>query len=52
MFTTQGDGYNYGVLINNIYMVVSSVLLVAFPCWLFYFLRKNYYDLHFQEFRD
>ena len=52
MFTTQGDGYNYGVLINNIYMVLSSVLLVAFPGWLFYFLRKNYYYLHFKEFKD
>jgi hypothetical protein len=52
MFTTQGDDYNYGVLINNIYMVLSSVLLVAFPGWLFYFLRKNYMDLHFKEFRD
>ena len=52
MFTTKGDIHDYGVMFNNIYMVLSSVLLVAFPCWLFCFLRKNYFDLHFREFRD
>jgi hypothetical protein len=50
MFTTKGDTHNYGVFINNVYLIASSVLLVAFPFWLYFFLKKNYYDLQFKTF--
>jgi hypothetical protein len=45
MFTTQGDGNNYGVLVNNIFLVLSTLLLVTYPVWVFFFLKKNYYSL-------
>ena len=45
MFTTKGETYNYGVFINNVYLCFFSVLLVAFPAWLYYFLKKNYFSL-------
>jgi hypothetical protein len=46
MFTTQGDTYNYGVLINNVFLCLSSLMLVGYPVWLYFFLKKNYFDLH------
>ena len=45
MFTTQGDVYSYGVLINNIFLVLSTLLVVAYPVWIYFFLNKNYYSL-------
>jgi hypothetical protein len=45
MFTTEGDGTNYGVWINNFSLVAASVLAVGYPIWLYVYLSKNYYDL-------
>jgi hypothetical protein len=52
MFTTKGDTYNYGVLINNIFLVLSAVILVAYPIWLYVYLKKNYYNLQLREYKD
>jgi hypothetical protein len=52
MFTTQGDTHNYGVLINNICMVLATILLIVYPFWLYFFLKKNYYSLQFKEYKD
>lgn len=45
MFTTEGEGTNYGVWINNFSLVTASALAVAYPIWLYVYLSKNYYDL-------
>jgi hypothetical protein len=49
-FTNQGDGANYGMYINNVYLALSSVLLIAFPFWMYLFLKKNYNNLHNKNF--
>ena len=41
MFTTEGETYSYGVWINNIYLVCSTVLIVVYPFWLYFFLKMN-----------
>ena len=46
LFTTEGG---YGVWINNICLGLSTLLVVAFPFWLYFFLSKNYYDLHHKK---
>lgn len=45
LFTTEGETYSYGVWINNIYLFAGSILVVAYPVWLYFFLKKNYYNL-------
>jgi hypothetical protein len=45
MFTTKGATSDGGVLVNNIYLIFSAFLCIAYPCWLYYFLNKNYYEL-------
>lgn len=52
MFTTEGDDYSYGVWINNIFLCLALLLIVAYPGWLYFFLKKYYYDLHFKKFSD
>ena len=47
----KGDNYSYGLIINNIYLIFCSLLVLAFPAWLLYFLRKNYEKLEEEEFK-
>ena len=45
MLSWEGDGSNYGMYINNLYLFFGTFLIIGYPIWLFFFLRKNYYDL-------
>jgi hypothetical protein len=40
------------MLINNVYLVLSSGLLIAYPIWIYFFLKKNYYNMQFKTFKD
>jgi len=43
--TWRGNTHAYGMVINNIYLFISSVLVVGYPVWKFVFLYSNYYSL-------
>jgi len=52
MFATV-NGYgtsSYGVWINNTYLFLSSIIVLVYPMWLYYYLSKYYYFLQFEEF--
>jgi hypothetical protein len=53
MYTNEGgDGYNYGVIMNNVCLCLASVIVVGYPIWLYIFLKKNYYDLQFAHVKE
>jgi hypothetical protein len=41
MFTTKGANSDSGVLVNNIYLVFASILVIGYPIWL-YFLQISF----------
>lgn len=47
----EGFGYNYGMIINNIYMIFSWLIVVLYPGWLYWFLKRKYYELQFASFK-
>lgn len=44
------EEYSYGLIINNMYVIFTTVLIIAFPIWLGVFLSKNYENLGEEEF--
>jgi len=52
MFTsTRETDQDFGLFINNVYLCCASVLVVVYPIGLCVFLKKNYYDLHYEAFK-
>jgi len=51
--TVNGDGTSsYGVWINNVYLFLSSIIVLAYPVWLYFYLTKYYYYLQYKEFEN
>ena len=38
--------------INNTFLFGSCILLIAYPIWLYFFLKWNYYSLQYKEVSD
>lgn len=44
------DWSNAGLSMSNVYMIATGLLIIFYPIWLYFFLRKNYHRLGDDEF--